>query len=406
MLFWSGCAQLPLPGSKPTINESLPGVDATKVQTLADMASVGLEWKPVNDLKVQGYVVYRGESREGNFTKVAVVKGRYASHTVDLKLSPQTNYYYRIATIDSEGRESMPSGLVSATTLPPPEAVPWVEAIGELPKQVKIIWRPHPYPAIKEYLVLRNDPTKNNTWQELAVLEGRLNAEYIDAPLEDGMHYQYRILARTFDGVLSKPSSIVEALTRKKPERVSGLMATQTLPKRIVLTWKGLDQNLSYYQIYRSSREGGGFEPLTRTVDLNYTDQVNRDGVTYFYKVTAVDSTGLESVMQDVPVLGATKSRPKPPKLVSTLAEHGRVTIRWQEVDDRPVRFTLIRSERKGFKWEEQVTKDLTDRSFVDDKLVPGVTYRYRVIAIDDDGLASDPSEEAEVVIKPVEGAK
>jgi Abnormal spindle-like microcephaly-assoc'd, ASPM-SPD-2-Hydin len=63
------------------------------------------------------------------------------------------------------------------------------------------------------------------------------------------------------------------------------------------LTWNPSSSSVSGYRVYRSLTAGGGFQPITGSLvnALLYDDDTVASGTTYFYAVTAVDSSGLES---------------------------------------------------------------------------------------------------------------
>jgi fibronectin type 3 domain-containing protein len=51
------------------------------------------------------------------------------------------------------------------------------------------------------------------------------------------------------------------------------------------------------YNVYRSAVDGGPYTKLNSSLDagVNYTDSTVAAGSTYFYVVTSVNSTGMES---------------------------------------------------------------------------------------------------------------
>jgi Abnormal spindle-like microcephaly-assoc'd, ASPM-SPD-2-Hydin len=63
------------------------------------------------------------------------------------------------------------------------------------------------------------------------------------------------------------------------------------------LTWSPSSSSVSGYRVYRSLTAGGGFQPITGSLvnALLYDDDTVASGTTYFYTVTAVDLSGLES---------------------------------------------------------------------------------------------------------------
>lgn len=74
----------------------------------------------------------------------------------------------------------------------------------------------------------------------------------------------------------------------------SGTSPTQ---HSVTLNWQASASTVSGYHIYRSATTGGPYSILNSTLDsnLSYNDSTVQSGTTYYYVVTGVDSTGVES---------------------------------------------------------------------------------------------------------------
>ncbi len=364
------------------------------------MRSIALEWTPTYDERIEGYYLYRGE-QTGALKRVAVVKDRYSSHYIDKNLKPNTLYRYRISAYAISGAESKPSPVAEVKTLPIPDSVSFIEAIDHLPREVKLIWRPHPYQRVEWYIVERSEPGKKE-WKEVAQIKGRLNAEYIDKNLKDNHIYLYRVRVKTCDGIVSKPSKIVKASTKPRPTIVRGLQATKNLPKKVILRWRpNPEPDIVYYKVYKSVFEIGPYLSIAKTKATEYIDLMDEDGVKRYYKVTAVDKDGLESFKQDVPVVGTTLPKPLPPVIVEKRLMGNTLFLHWESPDKRAVEYMIKKRVKQGF-LDEKVFKftHITSTSFSDAGLMPGVQYIYEIFAIDKYGLVSKPSEKIEIKIE------
>ena len=399
IFFLSGCAKQPSLIEKPKIDPTLPKV--SELRALPDIKSIALEWDPIHDERVKGYYLYRSSQNSSKLKRVAIIKDRFSSHYVDNNLEPNTLYYYRISTYENDGRESLPSDIKKVKTLPLIEPVSFIEAISHLPRRVKLIWRPHPNPRVNEYIIQRSEPD-NPEWKTIATIKGRLNAEYIDKDLEDNHLYFYRILVKTYDNIESLPSKVVKAFTKPLPKMVKGLKATTDFPKKIVLTWeKSPEKDIDHYNIYRSSISKLFFTLHAKTKDTKYTDMIGEDGVTKFYKVTAVDSDGLESFKQDIPVMGSTLPKPKAVVITSSEVKKDGLYLKWSSRDDRIKSFIVVKKEIDGLLNEKEYKyTNIKNNFFIDRAIVPGVRYLYRVYGVDTYGIVSEPSEKIEVKIK------
>ena len=165
------------------------------------MTEVGFEWNPVTDESVVGYYLYRSNPNDANskMQLVANIKDRFATHYVDRDLAPETTYSYQMRTYSSNAI-----------------SVPFAQAITGLPGRVKVIWRPHPDSTVASYIIQRSDAGANK-FSQVAEVNGRLNAEYIDTEVKPGRSYEYRILVKTSSGVISKPSQNISATTKELP---------------------------------------------------------------------------------------------------------------------------------------------------------------------------------------------
>ena len=397
----TGCVKTPL--LEPEVvqtDDSLPPV--TNLKTLSDMNEVALEWKPNYSDFVQGYTIYRavGDKRS-DFVRIAKIKDRYASHYVDKDLEPDTLYFYRISLFTKNGRESNPIETVEVKTKPRFASVPFIKAIGGLANQIKLLWRPHPNPKVASYIIERRE-IDSSKWKKIDELKGRLNAEYIDKDVKENRIYLYRIRAKTYDGVISKPSKEVEANTKPLPKTVTNLKATLDLPKKIELTWdKNPEKDIAYYRIYRNILiKDFLFKPIAKTQKTRYIDHIDKDGAVYYYKVSAVDKYGLESRMQENPIKGKTLDKPLAPKITySTVIGH-TAQIQWQPLDNRAVSYIVIKSYRIGLKIKRIKFTNIVGNSFVDKSLKEGISYRFVVKSVDKFGIESKPSEEIVLKVK------
>jgi len=389
ILIFSGCQTTPQTPNKPVIDPSLPTVSGIK--TLSDITEIGFEWKPNYNERVVGYYVYRSNPKEHStkLHRIATIKDRYSSHFVDTKLTPQTQYFYRFSSFSAKNRESVPSEMVTVSTNKMIPSVAFLKAIVGLPNRVKIIWRPQEYPRVSAYLIERND-LSSTRWKQIAKVDGRLSAEYIDSGLKNDYLYKYRIRVKTYDGLISKPSQIVEAQTKPLPPMVENVRATTNLPKKIIISWD-IDKkpDISFYKVYRTINPILFYSYYAKTKDTKFEDLVNDNGKTYYYKVTAVDTDGLESLRQSSPIAGSTLGIPGSVSITSIKQDGRSIMLTWNSSDNRAVSYNII----KEFNGKTQNITGLSSFSFQDKDVIPGVEYKYSVIAIDTYGLESEPSE-------------
>jgi fibronectin type 3 domain-containing protein len=71
----------------------------------------------------------------------------------------------------------------------------------------------------------------------------------------------------------------------------------QTVSHSVTLSWTASTSTVSGYNVYRSTVSGGPYTKLNSTLVAvtTYADTAVQSGQTYFYVVTSVDSSGVES---------------------------------------------------------------------------------------------------------------
>ncbi len=367
------------------------------------MTSVGFEWKMIPSGRIEGYLLYRldPDSRDKKLKRVATIEDRYSSHYVDDNLQPGSLYVYQMATYTKDGFESLQSKPVRVKTAPMIASVSFVRAIANLPKRIKLIWRPHQDLRVKGYIIERTNVVEPDNWREIATVENRLSAEYIDKDIKQDEIYVYRVRVKLCNGLVSGPSTAVKAITKALPKPPAKLHASQDLPRKIHLEWEpSPTSDVVYYKVYRSPFANAFYSYRAKTDMTYFDDKIDGDGKIYYYKVSAVDKDGLESPIPDVPVMGSTLPKPAAPTITAAKTAFNQGIILWEPGDDRADRYDVIRTHWEGITRQERTFANIYGNKFVDKFMKPGVKYTYRVVEIDRNGLRSEPSEPVDLYIE------
>ena len=378
LLLITGCAINNKPA--PKSNPNLPKVK--KFSAYPDRNAIALKWSTVPQMS--GYYIQKLDNKTHKWTMLATINDSYRSLYVDTNLKPSTKYSYKIATFDKNKVPSLAKE-VSQTTLPAITQVIPLEVKPLKKGMVKIIFRPHVNERVEGYIIQRFDD-KEAKWNDIANLTPRYNVEFIDRDLADGKIYKYRIIAYTFDGLKSAPSKTIVVSTYPKPPIVQNVTATHDLPRKIVLKWSPV-KGAKYYKIYTKGFLGFSYTPIAKTAATTYTDKVNKDGITKYYKVTAVSVHDTESLLSKSPeVMGQTLPVPAKP-LVSTNISPNGVELIFSSPDDRAVKYLVVKKEGMfGGKEEKFIVKG---NKFFDNKIKHKHSYTYKIFAVDKYGLIS-----------------
>jgi len=406
VLFVSGCDQntLDLPTAKPKIDQTLESVSSDSLRSIPDINAIAFEWQKVDDTRVDRYFFYRANMQEDGqkLKRVATIENRYSTHFTDTNLEPSTQYTYAISAATEDGFESKPTNSYTVETLPRPEAISFIQAISNLPRQIKVLWRPHANQRIEEYTVQRTSPTTSK-WEDLETIEGRLNAEFIDMDLDDNVVYMYRVIAHTFDGIDALPSEIVKAQTKPLPQGVNNLKATTDQPRKIALSWEASNTpDIIKFKIYKNSSASGSFSELS-VVDaqvLTYDDLINEDGEVVFYKITSIDKDGLETALNMNAVMGSTLAKINKPVITLAQIQGERAILNWQAGDDRTVSYILYKKIKENFYTFKTIKfTNITDVRYEDQDIVRGVEYTYTLQGVDEFGILSEKTNETTLIL-------
>ena len=179
----------------------------TQVRALPMQSSVGFEWKKIEDSRIHGVNIYRGEPTEGSqsFKRIGSAGNRYATHFVDTHAKPNRTYLYTFTTF-SLGKESKHGAVLKVKTRPSLNGVSFVKAYSVAPGVVKILWAPHTNQSINRYVIERSVNT--GPWKYMTQIEGQLMAEYIDTFVYAGNNYRYRVIAKSYNDIMTKPSQV------------------------------------------------------------------------------------------------------------------------------------------------------------------------------------------------------
>ncbi len=403
-LLISGCSYKNVNSTKPKIDETLEVVDSASIRSISDINAIAFEWRKVDDPRVTGYHFYRANlQKDGSKLKlIDTIENRYTTHYLDEDLEPNTKYIYKISSATASEVESKTTNNYTASTLSVMEGVSFIQAISNLPRQIKIIWRPHANQRIESYEIQRKTPTTSE-WEEIETVDGRLQAEYIDMDLEDNVVYHYRVIAKTFDDIETLPSALVKAQTKPLPDGIISLKASNDLPRKIALNWQASkSSDVIKYNIYRSTNAKNGFS-LLKTVGaktLTYEDFVNEDGKVYFYKVSSIDNDGLESNLNVNAVMGITLGKLKKPIMTLAQIQGEKAILNWLAGDNRAASYTVYKTIKEGlFKSKTVKFQGIKALRFEDKDIVRGVEYNYAIQAVDRNGIVSEVTNKTELVL-------
>ena len=218
---------------------------------------------------------------------------------------------------------------------------------------------------------------------------------YTNTGAKAGTTYYYRVKACN-DAGLSPYSNIVSGQSKAvtpKPSAPVVKIGNSSTSGKPMLTWNAVSGATSY-KVYRATSRNGTYSLLGTVTTTSYTNTGAKAGMTYYYKVKAVNSAG-ESAYSNV-VSGKTT--------VTTLtmghsASSGKPQLTWKAVSGAASYKVYRATSKNGAYSVINTTKALT---YTNVGAALGTTYYYKVEALNAAGKSMGFSAIVEGKVAPV----
>jgi fibronectin type 3 domain-containing protein len=388
-------------------------------QAVSDqLRRVHVIWTPVDEEEVKGYSIYRAHQRNGPYKEIAFVKGKDANHYLDKgkgsswgnegHLKDNTEYFYKIQSVNVVDVHSPDSPIISAVTKGPPSPVINLYAKNRQARKVPLTWTPVDEEEVKGYSIYRAHQ-RNGPYKEIAFVKGKDANHYLDKGkgsswgnegyLKDNTEYFYKIQSVNVVDVHSPDSPIISAVTKPIPVPVAGLKANQLEVKQVSLNWHpNPETDIKEYDIFRGKSQQSvkkNIKNVPGTV-FSYTDKELENGQKYFYRVRAIDKDNLVGKFSDT-VSSMTKSLPSKPKGLSIELDNGQIKLSWHKNPEMDIAQYQV-FKKAFFSWEK-VGETINPIFFYKDELKEGKTLVFMVKAADTSKRVSEPSEEISYLV-------
>lgn len=178
-------------------------------------------------------------------------------------------------------------------------------------------------------------------------------------------------------------------------------LRAESAPEGVRLLWEAVGPDVSY-NVFRQAAVAKSPERLALAVQPPYTDTTAEFGKSYQYWVQAVRRRGQQNALSElsapVAITPADRFAPAVPSGLTALAGVNRIELSWNPNEEPDLRgYYLYRAQGDGPL--ERVTELLMAPAYADDRIRPGVTYRYAVSAVDRNGNESRPSAEVSIAL-------
>ncbi|UCC84493.1 MAG: fibronectin type III domain-containing protein, partial [Gemmatimonadota bacterium] len=296
-----------------TLDTEAPTAPGTPTLDSKTAETVSISWTAATDnVGVTEYRVFRDDALAGT------VAAPTTSFT-DTGLAPATTYTYHVTALDGAGNESPASGTLDVTTDPGP--LPTIH-VGGIAMQLRTAGKRHYGRAVISIVDEGGAPVSGATvvaqWSGLATdldsgttSGGEVQFDSDKAANSQTGQFIVTVTDVSATGFVYDPAANVETADcidtagatctvgppdTDPPAAPTGLTATAG-PGSVSLDWAdNTEPDLANYSVYRSTTSGGGYSLVAEGLTgSQHTDTGLSGGTTYYYVVTAKDTSGNES---------------------------------------------------------------------------------------------------------------
>ncbi|MCB1130149.1 MAG: hypothetical protein KDN05_03410 [Verrucomicrobiae bacterium] len=251
---------------------------------------------------------------------------------------------------------------------------------------VSLDWANNTEPDLASYTVYRSTTTGGGY---SAIASGLVSSNYTDNSVTNGTTYYYVVSAKDAASNESTNSSEVSATPAdaSPPLAPTGLVATAG-NGTVILDWNdNPEEDFASYTVYRSTTSGSGYSSIANGLGTSaYTDNTVTNGTTYYYVVTATDTSANPSANSSeasaTPVAPDT-TPPAAPTGLAASAGDGTVDLDWEDnAEPDLASYTVYRSTTSGSGYVS-IASGLASSAYTDETVSNGTTYYYVVTATD-----------------------
>jgi fibronectin type 3 domain-containing protein/C1A family cysteine protease len=378
--------------ARPEAQANVPGTPAG-LSASPGNSQVTLSWQaPADDggSSITGYRVYRGYSSSSLTFAASVSSTQY-------QITGLTNgltYYFSVSAINSVGEGSRCTA-VSATptqSTSPPSAPLGLDADAGN-RRIDLSWNApsdNGGSGITSYKVYRGTSSSFQSYRTTV-----FSTSYTDTSVTNGVTYYYSVSAVNSAGegdrssvASATPQEPAEQTVPSAPQNLVGVPGDST----VTLSWNppaddGGSQ-ITGYKIYRRNEEASWYYVYSIGIQTSYTFSGLTNGHNYLFSVCAKNNLGYGPRCGEITVTpGGGTSVPSSPQNLDAVGGNGEVSLSWQtSLSDGGSPITGYRVYKGTSSSTQSFLAQVSGLGYVDNSVVNGLTYYYRITAVNSAG--------------------
>ena len=377
-----------------------PGAPTGLTATAAGETAIRLSWTAPSDnggSAITGYKIEVSNTGTSGWTVLTTVNATSHNHT---GLSAGTTRFYRVFAINANG-EGPASNTASATTTTasPPDPPRNLRATAANSSQINLTWdapADNNGAAVTGYYIEVSDDA-GSTWTDLVANTGSTATTYPHPGLNPNTTRHYRVSAINSAGT-GNPSNVASATTpANRPGRPTLLTATAQGQNQINLKWQAPSDDggsaITGYRIERSLQRTTGWTVVvanTNATDTEWEDRNLDPGSTRYYRVSAINSSGVGPVSNVATATTDARVPNAPTGLTAKQQGKTSILLRWKASSDdggAPITgYEIEVTVHLDSMWTVLDTTAAAIPDYLHTGLAPGSTRYYRVSAINSAG--------------------
>jgi len=251
---------------------------------------VKIVFRPHPNERVRKYIIERFNDTRAKWEEIATLYPRLNVEYIDKNLKDGKIYKYRVFAKSFDNIKSYPSKEIVVSTYPKPPVVLDIKASVNLPKMIKITWKP--VKEAVEYKIYYAPSAQG----EFKLLAKTSDTSYIDHIGKDGVKRFYKVIAVSKYKTESLLSETPIAMGMTLPPPAKPIVSTNINQNKVEFIFTSPDNRAVAYLIIK--KEKIGFLKYKtqkfKTSKNNFVDTINPKNE-YIYEIYEVDKNNLIS---------------------------------------------------------------------------------------------------------------